>query len=198
MGYAEQAKQLDEATSVAVSNPKAGLPLAREALRACRWTRCLRIRSAAVLGFCLSALGRLERSERVFLAAYRVAAGCPCCLLAAQALTQKGGRKRRSLWCRARKFLRLAHDRLLRLELQNKAAAAWADLAAVQAVMDRFELADLEPASPPVFADLAATAKRWADSVEPGATAQMWGALRELRDATDCGPALVPYTSELA
>jgi hypothetical protein len=64
----------------ATDNPHEALPLAREALRAFRWVRCYRIRSASLLAHILVDLGKLERSEKIFLAAYRVADGCPCCL----------------------------------------------------------------------------------------------------------------------
>jgi hypothetical protein len=321
MSYTKAAEHLDKAIRAVASNPTTGLSAAKQALRACRWVRCLRVQSAALLGKALADLGRLKRSERVFLAAYRVADGCPCCLpvldrqysvlltiqgrnseaveRATAAVEAKGqpqdlplallyrgyaffyasdaraagdlsmalelfppaspnhplalknlavsltfgehkdldrvekllpkvweaykgvrgrsveradlawleggvyaakaeslrGWKRRTALGRARDALVLAHGRHVRLDLPMKAAAAWADLAAVQVTIDRFRLADLKPAAPPLFGDLAARARRWADAVEPGAQGHMWQALRELRDAADCGPPLVPYAA---
>jgi hypothetical protein len=69
-----------KAIETANDSPREALPLAREALRAFRWVRCYRIRSASLLAHILVDLREFERSEKIFLAAYRVATGCPCCL----------------------------------------------------------------------------------------------------------------------
>ena len=77
---AEGVLLLDEATEVSVTSPNEGLLLARKALRLNRRVRCLRVRSAALVGNMLAVLNRPTKSSRIFRAARSVAAECPCCV----------------------------------------------------------------------------------------------------------------------
>jgi tetratricopeptide (TPR) repeat protein len=77
---AEGVLLLDEATELSVTSPDEGLALARKALRWNRRVRCLRVRSAALVGNMLAVLNRPAESFRIFRAARSVAAGCPCCV----------------------------------------------------------------------------------------------------------------------
>jgi hypothetical protein len=69
---------LENATQAFHEDPATALRLARQALRVSP-LRCLRIRCAVVAGNALSVLGNLDRSDRIFRAAYGVAGECRCC-----------------------------------------------------------------------------------------------------------------------
>ncbi len=79
--FAEGAQLLDDAIAETVTAPPLeALAFAKEALRANRRVRCLRVHSACLVANNLALLKRVGRATRIFRAARSVAAGCPCCL----------------------------------------------------------------------------------------------------------------------
>lgn len=115
--------------------------------------------------------------------------------------------ERRSLWRRGARHLDIALGRLLRMKspLPLEIAACAADLAAAEARNDRYKVADVFtpaiPLWPKDLVKLRAAVAYWAKARVPGAAAQMWAALKALRDATverGCAPPLVPYMDPAA
>jgi len=115
--------------------------------------------------------------------------------------------ERRTLWRRSVRHLDIAFGRLLRMTrpLPLEIAACAADLAAAEARGDRYKVANVFTPAIPLWPEdlvkLRETVIHWATARVPGATAQMWAALKALRDATverGCAPPLVPYLDPTA
>ena len=81
MTLADLVKDHENAVRAVETDPRRGLPLARDVLRRSRTgLRCFRIRCAGLVGNALGRLRRFPQAFRILRAAYAVASGCPCCL----------------------------------------------------------------------------------------------------------------------
>jgi tetratricopeptide (TPR) repeat protein len=112
---------------------------------------------------------------------------------AEQLTGERIGHRRRGLLCDARDFFESAFRKYRGLGFTEQASAAWADMMAIQAKLDKSKIpARIITLGCPVASEMD-NVKRWAESKRKDAQKILLATLQAMRNRSQCGPSLFSY-----